>query len=51
MNERVERPALTVLLLSILFLFFVSPELQVGDARYLEGPASDHPAVTATITW
>ncbi len=29
---------------------FVSPDLQVLDADYLIGPASDHPAVTATLS-
>ena len=28
---------------------FISPELQVEDARYLDGPASDHPALMAIL--
>lgn len=30
---------------------FVSPDITVLDARYLISPASDHPAVTATVAW
>lgn len=30
---------------------FISPHLRTLDARFLDSPASDHPAVTATLTW
>ncbi len=30
---------------------FLSPELRTLDARFLDSPASDHPAVAATLTW
>ncbi|NOX61076.1 MAG: hypothetical protein GXP42_03895 [Chloroflexi bacterium] len=30
---------------------FVSPGTTVFDARFIDDPASDHPAVTATIEW
>lgn len=30
---------------------FVSPGTSVIDARFIESPASDHPAVTATLGW
>jgi endonuclease/exonuclease/phosphatase family metal-dependent hydrolase len=30
---------------------FLSPGSQVFDARFIDDPASDHPAVTAEIEW
>ncbi|MFZ1553644.1 MAG: endonuclease/exonuclease/phosphatase family protein, partial [Anaerolineae bacterium] len=30
---------------------FVSPGTDVRQARFIPSPASDHPAVTATIGW
>ena len=30
---------------------FVSPGLRVAGARYIDHPASDHPAVTCAVEW
>ncbi|MCJ7550738.1 MAG: endonuclease/exonuclease/phosphatase family protein [Anaerolineae bacterium] len=29
--------------------FFITPDLSVGDVRYIDSPASDHPAVTLVL--